>query len=50
MVITTLQYMSGEREDRSYLEAELVIDEEWALMAQESLGQLQSRRACFKRE
>lgn len=41
MVMMTLHYTRGEREERSWLEAKLAMAKKWAMIAQESLSKLE---------
>lgn len=40
MLMTSLHYVSGERNERNFLEVELTMENWWAVLAQESLSWL----------
>lgn len=43
MVMKTLHYASGEKEERNFLEARLAMEKGWVVLAQESLSHFRQR-------
>lgn len=48
MVMTSLHYVSGEKHEKTCLEAELVMVERWVVSAQESLSQFQESQSLLQ--